>query len=95
MPARGVDRIKFDFKHKVMLDFAHRAKPIDRVGSNPFVESMKFDVGEPRIGFADGHDRIFMPHAEGVIRIERRSLSAAALGVKQHAIEQERVDASI
>ncbi|GMA73898.1 hypothetical protein GCM10025880_03150 [Methylorubrum aminovorans] len=59
--------------------------------ANIAVELLQLGIGEAVIGLADRHQlltlRPLAPAAEGVVRVERRALSVAALGVHHHRID--------
>src|SRR6185369_11824936 len=88
----GVDRIEGDFEYQAFLDLAHRAETFDGMATDPPVEPFQFLVGEPEIGFADRQQIAAIgPAAEGVIAVVARAFARAALGVHQHAIDEQRV----
>ena len=69
-------------------------KRCERVVADEAVEPFQLLVGEAEIGLADRQQlaaRLLGPAAEGVIGIVGRALAAAARGVHQHAIGDERI----
>ncbi len=96
VPLAGVDRIERDFEHQRLVGFAHRAEAVDGVLAHMPVEPFQLLVGEAEIGLADRQQfrapiRIAVPAAEGEVGIETRPLAAAALGIHQHAVDQQRI----
>src|SRR5204862_535498 len=70
----------------------NRAEPLDRMVAHEPVEPFQLLVGEAEIGLADRKQLAGLaPAAERVIRIIRRALAAAADGIHQHAIGDERI----
>ena len=89
-----MDRIEGDFEDQLLLDLADRAEAADRVVAHEAVEPFQLLVGEAEIGLADRQQlaaALLGPAAERVIRVIGRALAAAARGVHQHAIGDERI----
>ena len=96
VPRGALHALEGDLQHQSafhpVADLAHRAEALDRVVADVAVELGQLRVGEAVIGLADRHQLgaalAVPPDAEGVVGIERRALSVAALGIHHHGIDE-------
>ncbi|MNI45755.1 hypothetical protein D3C73_1001950 [compost metagenome] len=62
------------------------------MGAQPAVEFQDFLIVQPGIRLGDGHQRIPLPQAEGVVGVQGATAAMAGLRIEQHRVDGERVD---
>lgn len=62
--------IEGNLEHQLLAHLAHRPERLHGIVAHPFVELLQLLVGETKIGLADWHDLIALPHTKCVVRIE-------------------------
>ena len=92
VPGRAVHAFEAQFEDVMRRDRTHRAEALKRVRADPAVEFEDFGIVQTRIGFGHRHQRLAVPHAEGVVGVQRAAAAVPGLRVQQHRVDGQRID---